>query len=251
MLEVAEIFRRHGAAYRARSQLLPSQARAIQDIEACRTAYFGGHLKQCDHCGGQVYAYHSCRNRHCPKCHGDQTARWRAQQETRLLPCPYFLVTFTLPAELRPLAFAQQKIVYGLLMRCAGAALQKLALDPQYLCGRLGALVSALTKKRRNMNSCRRGRSRKIQWRVMGSEFMTEVVNIGRGEWLVEEFVDYWEEVMKGADRVEWREGRVAQQVAGGGQQEGGFDERQGDVSLAELSGEEAVVTGVTMRRIR
>jgi len=85
----------------------------------------------------------------------------------------------------------------------------------------------------------------------MGSEFMTEVVNIGRGEWLVEEFVDYREEVMKGADRVEWREGRVAQQAAGGGQQEGGFDERQGDVSLAELSGEEAVVTGVTMRRIR
>jgi hypothetical protein len=54
-----------------------------------RTAYFGGHLKQCDHCGGQVYAYHSCRNRHCPKCHGDQTERWLAQQQTRLLPCPY------------------------------------------------------------------------------------------------------------------------------------------------------------------
>ena len=110
---------------------LPSQARAMQDIEACRTAYFGGHLKQCDHCGRQVYAYHSCRNRHCPKCHGDQTERWLAQQQTRLLPCPYFLVTFTLPAELRPLAFANQKKVYGLLMRCAGAALQKLALDPQ------------------------------------------------------------------------------------------------------------------------
>ena len=141
MLEVAEIFRRHGAAYRARYQLLPSQARAMQDIEACRTAYFGGHLKQCDHCGGQVYAYHSCRNRHCPKCHGDQTERWLAQQETRLLPCPYFLLTFTLPAELRSLAFANQKKVYGLLLRCAAAALQKLALDPQYLGGRLGALA--------------------------------------------------------------------------------------------------------------
>jgi hypothetical protein len=141
MLEVAEIIRRHGAAYRAQYQLLPSQARAMQDIEACRTAYFGGHLKQCDHCGRQVYAYHSCRNRHCPKCHGDQTERWLAQQQTRLLPCPYFLVTFTLPAELRPLAFAHQKTVYGLLMRCAGAALQKLALDPQYLAGRLGALA--------------------------------------------------------------------------------------------------------------
>jgi Putative transposase/Transposase zinc-binding domain len=141
MLEVAEIIRRHGAAYRAQYQLLPSQARAMQDIEACRTAYFGGHLKQCDHCGRQVYAYHSCRNRHCPKCHGDQTERWLGQQQPRLLPCSYFLVTFTLPAELRPLAFAHQKIVYGLLMRAAGAALQKLALDPQYLGGRLGALA--------------------------------------------------------------------------------------------------------------
>ena len=64
MLEVAEIFRRHGAAYRAQHRLLPSQLRALQDIEACRTAYFGGHLKQCDHCDRQVYAYHSCRNRH-------------------------------------------------------------------------------------------------------------------------------------------------------------------------------------------
>ena len=141
MLEVADIFRGHAAAYRAQYQLLPSQARALQDIEACRTAYFGGHLKQCDHCGGQVYAYHSCRNRHCPKCHGDQTERWLTQQETRLLPCPYFLVTFTLPAELRSLAFAHQKKVYGLMMRCAGAALQKLALDPRYLGGRLGCLA--------------------------------------------------------------------------------------------------------------
>ena len=143
MLELADIFRRHGADYRARCgpRLWPVQLRAMRDIEACRTAYFGGHLKQCDHCGRQVYAYHSCRNRHCPKCHGDQTERWLAQQQTQLLPCPYFLLTFTLPAELRPLAFANQKIVYGLLLRAAAAALQKLALDLQYLGGRLGALA--------------------------------------------------------------------------------------------------------------
>jgi hypothetical protein len=143
MLEVAEIFRRHGAAYRARfgATLRPVQFQALQDIEACRTAYFGGHLKQCDHCQRQVYAYHSCRNRHCPKCHGDQTERWLAQQQTRLLPCSYFQVTFTLPAELRPLAFGNQKIVYGLLMRCAAAALLKLARDPRYVGGRLGMLA--------------------------------------------------------------------------------------------------------------
>src|SRR5258705_3849881 len=143
MLEVADVFRRHGAAYRARcgARLWPVQLRAMRDIAACRTAYFGGHLKQCDHCGRQVYAYHSCRNRHCPKCHGHQTDRWLAQQQARLLPCPYFLLTFTLPAELRPLALANQKQVYGLLMRSAAAALQKLAWDPRYLGGRLGCLA--------------------------------------------------------------------------------------------------------------
>jgi hypothetical protein len=141
MLEVADIFRRHSAAYRATHRLLPSQLRALQDIEACRTAYFGGHLKQCDHCDEYVYAYHSCRNRHCPKCHGDQTARWLAQQEPHLLPGPYYLLTFTLPAELRAVAYAHQKIVYGLLLRCAATALQKLARDPQHLGGQLGALA--------------------------------------------------------------------------------------------------------------
>jgi hypothetical protein len=142
MLEVADIFRCHSAAYRATHRLLPSQLRALQDIEACRTAYFGGQLKQCDHCGGYVYAYHSCRNRHCPKCHGDQTSRWLERQQTRLLlPAPYYQLIFTLPRELRALAYAHQKIVYGLLLRCAAAAVQQLARDPQYLGGQLGALA--------------------------------------------------------------------------------------------------------------
>ena len=79
MLEVADIFRRHSAAYRATHRLLPSQLRALQELAACRTAYFGGHLKQCDHCHRLLYAYHSCRNRHCPKCHGDQTQHWLQQ----------------------------------------------------------------------------------------------------------------------------------------------------------------------------
>ena len=80
MFEVADIFRLHGAVYRARFglRLLPSQVRAMRDIEACRTAYFGGHVKKCDRCGRKVYAYHSCRNRHCPKCHRHQTEIGRA-----------------------------------------------------------------------------------------------------------------------------------------------------------------------------
>lgn len=144
MLEVAEIFRLHGAAYRARfaDRLLPSQARALRDIEACRTPYFGGHVKQCDNCdcGRKVYVYHSCRNRSCPKCHREQTERWLDKQRARLLPSLYYLLTFTIPKELHALAFCHQKKIYGLLMRCAAAALQKLAADPHYVGGRLGLL---------------------------------------------------------------------------------------------------------------
>ena len=142
MLEVAEIIRLHGAAYRAHvgDRLLPSQARVLRDLAACRTAYFGGHVAQCDHCAQQVSVYHSCGNRHCPKCHRDQTERWLEQQRARLLPCPYYLLTFTLPSELRALARAHQKIVYGLLMRCAAAAIQTLARDPRYLGACIGCL---------------------------------------------------------------------------------------------------------------
>lgn len=143
MLEVADIFRLHGAAYCARfgKCLSPSQARALWDIQACRTDYFGGHVKQCDHCGRKIYTYHSCRNRSCPKCHGDQTERWLDKQRARLLPCRHYLVTFTLPSQLRTLARAHPKKVYGLLMRCAAAALQKLCLDPRYVGARIGCLA--------------------------------------------------------------------------------------------------------------
>ena len=129
MLEVAEVVRRFGAAVRAqlRERLLPSQARALRDLAACRTAACGGQLTQCTACGRQVYRYHSCRNRHCPKCGGDQTARWLEQHRARLVPCPHYLITVTLPAALRPLAFGHQSVVYGALMRCAAAALQALA----------------------------------------------------------------------------------------------------------------------------
>jgi len=143
MLEVADIVRLHGAAYRARfaDRLLPSHARALQDIAACRTAHFGGHLKQCDRCGRRLYSYHSCGNRACPKCHGEESTRWLEHSRARLLPCRYFLLTFTLPSELRSLARSHQKQLYGALMRSAGAALQTLCLDPRYLGARIGALA--------------------------------------------------------------------------------------------------------------
>jgi hypothetical protein len=143
MLEVADIFRLHGGAYRERfgSRLLPSHKQAMADIQACRTAYFGGHIDRCDHCGREVYVYHSCCNRHCPKCHREQTERWLEKQKARLLPCSYYLLTFTLPQELRALALANQKKIYGLLMRCAAAALKKLARDPRDLGASLGCLA--------------------------------------------------------------------------------------------------------------
>jgi hypothetical protein len=143
MLEVAEIIRLHGAAYRAHvgDRLLPSQARVLWDLAACRTAYFGGQLTQCDHCTQEVYRYHSCGNRHCPKCHGDQTERWLETQRAQLVPCPYYLVTFTLPQQLRALAFGHQRAVYGILMRSAAAALQRLAADPRYVGAQVGCLA--------------------------------------------------------------------------------------------------------------
>lgn len=143
MLEVADIVRLHGDEYRAKfgSQLTSVQKKALRDIQNCRTPVLGGHVYQCDHCDQKRYSYHSCRNRSCPKCHRDQTERWIAQQRQRLLPCPYYLITFTLPAALRPLARSHPKLVYGLLMKTAAAALQKLAQDPRFLGARVGALA--------------------------------------------------------------------------------------------------------------
>ena len=143
MLEVADIVRRHGTALRAYlgDRLLPSQARALRDLVACRTAACGGQLTQCTACGRQVYRYHSCRNRHCSKCGGDQTARWLERHRARLLPCPHYLITVTLPAVLRPVAFGHQAVVYSALMRCAAAALQTLAADPRYVGTQVGCIA--------------------------------------------------------------------------------------------------------------
>src|SRR5438034_2244364 len=142
MLEVADVFRLHGAAYREQfgETLSSVQKQTLRDIAACRTPFFGGHVYQCDHCQQNVFAFHSCGNRSCPKCHQNQTERWLEKQRGHLLPCSYFLVTFTLPAELRPLARSHPKKIYSLLMKAAADALQKLAKDPRYLGARIGAL---------------------------------------------------------------------------------------------------------------
>lgn len=143
MLEVADIVRLHGAAYREQfgAQLSSPQKRALHDIENCRTPFFGGHVYQCDGCSEKVYSYHSCSNRHCPKCHSTHTQRWLDQQKSRMLACAYYQVTFTLPSELRPLARSHPKTVYGLLMKAAAEALLKILRDPRYLGARPGCLA--------------------------------------------------------------------------------------------------------------
>jgi hypothetical protein len=143
VIELAEIFRRAGEDYRRAfgDRMLPSHTRAMADILACRTPALGGSLFSCDECGHLDFAYHSCRNRHCPKCHHEPTQRWLAGLRTRLLPCPYYLLTFTLPAELRPLARSHQSTLYDLLLREAAAALQHLADDPRWVGATLGILA--------------------------------------------------------------------------------------------------------------
>ena len=140
MLEVADIIRAAGPEVCARLAVLPSQQQALRAIQRCRTPALGGQVYRCDQCGGLQFSYHSCGNRHCPKCHGQQTERWLQAQRARLLPCPYYLLTFTLPSELRALARGQHKLMYGLLLNAAAASIQKLCADPQWL----GAQVSLM-----------------------------------------------------------------------------------------------------------
>ena len=137
-LEVADIFRHHGAAYRQRHALSREQRATMRAIETCRTPERGGHLDVCDACGYARPAYNSCRNRHCPKCEALREARWIEARMARLLPSPYFHVVFTLPAELRPLALRNRRRLFALLFRAASRTLLTLGLDPHRLGARLG-----------------------------------------------------------------------------------------------------------------
>jgi hypothetical protein len=154
MVELAEIFRRYGPEYidRFGSKMPPSHRRAINDIIDCRTEQMGGHLYRCENpnCEQIVYAYHSCGNRSCPKCGQDKTQRWIEKQNHLLLPTHYFLVTFTLPCELRPVARSNQKVAYNLLFKSSAAALQQLAKDQRFGGGDIG-MMGGLHTWRRDM----------------------------------------------------------------------------------------------------
>ena len=140
VLEVADIFRRYGEAFRqARAEHLGRVERRVMGaITACRTAVLGGHVEQCDNCGATRIAYNSCRNRHCPKCQGSARAQWLAERQAELLPVPYFHVVFTMPAAAGEIAFQNKAIVYAILFRCAAETLATIAADPKHLGAQLG-----------------------------------------------------------------------------------------------------------------
>jgi hypothetical protein len=143
--ELADIFRAYGPAYRAKfsGKIPPQHLRVMRAIERCRTPALGGHVYTCPDCGETQYLYHSCRNRHCPKCQHENAQRWLEQQYELQLPVPYFMLTFTLPSQLRPFARSHQKLVYDALFRASAEAAQQLARDPRFVGGTLG-LVGVL-----------------------------------------------------------------------------------------------------------
>jgi len=139
-LEVADIFRRHGPAWRAThaGHVSLTQLKAMSAIEACRTAALGGHLEGCEDCGHRRIAYNSCRNRHCPKCQGAAAREWLAAREADLLPVGYFHVVFTLPSEVADIAFHNKAVVYDLLFKAASETMMTIAADPRHLGARIG-----------------------------------------------------------------------------------------------------------------
>ena len=139
-VELADLVRTHGAAYRAAHRLPRGQHRALRAIAACRTAALGGHTETCDVCGAIRIAYNSCRNRHCPKCQTLAKERWLQARTADLLPVEYFHVVFTLPHALNPLAQGNPRVLYGLLFQAARETLAVFGDDPRHLGGEVGGL---------------------------------------------------------------------------------------------------------------
>jgi Putative transposase/Transposase zinc-binding domain len=136
-IEVADVLRIYGDAYRDRHPVSPAQAKVMRRLASCRTAALGGHVDTCAGCGFVRVSYNSCRDRHCPKCQAGKRATWLEERLDRVLPVPYFHVVFTLPDLLYPLMMQNQRLLYDLLFRSASATLLTLAADPS----RLGAQV--------------------------------------------------------------------------------------------------------------
>jgi Putative transposase/Transposase zinc-binding domain len=141
-LEVADIFRGQGAAWRQANagHVSLDQLKVMSAIESCRTAALGGHVLRCENCSQTLIAYNSCRNRHCPKCQGAAAKEWLAEREAELLPVPYFHVVFTLPGQISDIAYQNKAIVYDLLFKASAETLITIAADPKHLGARIGVL---------------------------------------------------------------------------------------------------------------
>ena len=139
-LDVADIFRAHGPAWRQAQagHISRDQFKVMSAIEACRTAALGGHVERCEDCDHVQIAYNSCRNRHCPKCQGAAAQRWLEAREAELLPLAYYHVVFTLPAQIGDIAFQNKAVVYGALFKAASETLLTIAADPKHLGARIG-----------------------------------------------------------------------------------------------------------------
>jgi hypothetical protein len=142
-LEVADVFRRHGAAFldQHNAHLGRVERRVMAAIETCRTPALGGHVEQCNDCGLVRCAYNSCRNRHCPKCQGLARAAWLEARQAELLPVAYFHVVFTLPAAAAEIAFQNKRVVYAILFRAAAEAMRDVAAEPRHLGAEIGAVA--------------------------------------------------------------------------------------------------------------
>ncbi|MDQ2861317.1 MAG: IS91 family transposase [Pseudomonadota bacterium] len=140
VLDIADIFRAHGPAWRLAQagHLSLGQLKVMSAIEACRTAELGGHVERCEDCDQVRVSYNSCRNRHCPKCQGAAAQRWLEARQAELLPLAYYHVVFTLPAQIGDIGFQNKAVVYGALFKAASETLLTIAADPKHLGARIG-----------------------------------------------------------------------------------------------------------------
>ena len=138
-LEVADIFREHGPAWRRANagHVSLGQLKVMSAIESCRTASLGGHVARCEKCAHTLIAYNSCRNRHCPKCQGAAAKEWLAMRQAELLPVPYYHVVFTLPAQIADIAYQNKAAIYAILFKAAAETLIAIAADPKHLGARI------------------------------------------------------------------------------------------------------------------
>jgi Putative transposase/Transposase zinc-binding domain len=139
-LEVADVFRRYGKAYRQNhgASMSAEERRVMAAIEVCRTAILGGHLERCDQCDYERNCFNSCRDRHCPKCQSLARAQWIEHRQAELLDCPYFHVVFTVPEEIAAIAYQNKEVVYDILFHATAETLKTIAADPKHLGAEIG-----------------------------------------------------------------------------------------------------------------